>query len=188
MSNPVKVLFIISWQDRYSSDSSVSLGFYFHKVGIAPVNGVCSTDIVVVTAHMPRWSAYVFACVSSSGFVGYTSQTSTGTKMPRTSWHRMSQYELCRPADASATAFQHVVSPMLDRIVANVYESRTFVRRTIVQIQRLSPEPALTCARLEPLLSGHCQVLPVAKSASAILDAVEGTRETLSKETSRTGR
>ena len=33
--------------------------------------------------------------------------------------------------------------------------ARNFVRRTIVQLQRPSPQPALTCDRLEPLLSGH---------------------------------
>ena len=41
---------------------------------------------------------------------------------------RMSRYELCQPASDVATAFQHVVSPMLDRIVANVHESRTLGR------------------------------------------------------------
>ena len=39
----------------------------------------------------------------------------------------MSRYALCRPADAVAEAFQHVVSPMLERIVTNVHESRTLV-------------------------------------------------------------
>ena len=101
---------------------------YFHKVGIAPVNGVCSTDIVVLRARMPRWSAFVLTCVSSAGFVAHASQTSTGTKMPRTSWQTMSRYELCQPTDATATAFQRVVSPMLARIVANVYESHTLGR------------------------------------------------------------
>ena len=37
----------------------------------------------------------------------------------------MSRYELCQPTDAVATAFQRVVSSMLERIVANVHESRT---------------------------------------------------------------
>ena len=101
---------------------------YFHKVGIAPVNGVCSTDIVVLRARTPEWSAFVLACVSSAGFVGYVSQTSTGTKMPPTSWRTMSRYEIRRPAVTVAAAFQHVVSPMFERIVANVHESRTLGR------------------------------------------------------------
>ena len=113
---------------------------YFHKVGIAPVGGMCSTDIVVLGAKMPEWLTFVLACVSSSRFatprasgapgrrlgpVAYTSQTSTGTKMPRTSWHTMSRYELCRPTDAIAAAFQQVVSPTLERIIGNIHESRT---------------------------------------------------------------
>ena len=98
---------------------------YFHKVGIAPVDGLCSTDIVVLGARKPKWSAFVLACVSSSAFVAHTSQAATGTKMPRTSWQAMRQYELCRPTDTIASEFQRIVSPMLRRIVANIHESRT---------------------------------------------------------------
>ena len=98
---------------------------YFHKVGIAPVDGLCSTDIVVLNARIPKWSAFVLACVSSSAFVAHTTQTSIGTKMPRTSWQAMRTYELCRPPDPIASQFQQVVSPMLGRIVENVRESRT---------------------------------------------------------------
>ena len=97
---------------------------YFHKVGIAPVDGLCSTDIVVLTAQVPKWSAFVLACVSSSEFVAYTSQTSTGTKMPRTSWQTMSMYELCRPTDVAVQEFHNAVSPMLGQIIENVHESR----------------------------------------------------------------
>ena len=57
---------------------------YFHKVGIAPVNGVCSTDIVAIASKTTEWAAFVLACVSSVEFVSYTNQASTGTKMPRT--------------------------------------------------------------------------------------------------------
>ncbi len=97
---------------------------YFHKVGIAPLNGVCSTDIVVLTARMPELAAYVLACVSSPEFVSYANQTSTGTKMPRTSWRLMGRYDLCRPAEPLVRIFQRVVCPMLERIVTNIHESR----------------------------------------------------------------
>ncbi len=107
---------------------------YFHKVGIAPVEGVCSTDIVVLRARAPLWSAFVLACVSSSDFVAYVSQTSTGTRMPRTSWNTMNKYQICRPDNAVSAALQHVVSPMLDRIITNVNESRilTYLRKALL--------------------------------------------------------
>jgi len=98
---------------------------YFHKVGIAPVDGVCSTDIVVLGAPKPHWSAFVLACVSSPAFVAHTSQTATGTKMPRTSWKAMKRYVLCRPTDDVASEFQQRLTPILRRIVGNVHESRT---------------------------------------------------------------
>ncbi|WP_420447296.1 restriction endonuclease subunit S [Candidatus Palauibacter sp.] len=98
---------------------------YFHKVGIAPVDGVCSTDIVVLGAREPKWSAFVLACVSSSAFVAHTSQAATGTRMPRTSWKAMNRYDLCRPMDDVAAEFQRLVTPILRRIVGNIHESRT---------------------------------------------------------------
>ena len=96
---------------------------YFHKVGIAPLDGVCSTDIVVITPQAVEWSAFVLACVSSPEFVGYTDQASTGTRMPRTSWKIMGDYRMCLPAAVVARAFQNVAHPLLERIVANIHAS-----------------------------------------------------------------
>lgn len=97
---------------------------YFHKVGVAPVDGVCSTDIVVLKPKDEMWSGFLLACVSSSEFVNYTDQTSTGTKMPRTSWKSMSQYPICIPTDAVAEAFNETTQPLIERIVTNVHEIR----------------------------------------------------------------
>ena len=36
---------------------------YFHKVGVAPVDGVCSTDIVVVTPRTQEWFGFVLGHV-----------------------------------------------------------------------------------------------------------------------------
>lgn len=122
---------------------------YFHMVGIAPVDGLCSTDIVVLGARQPKWSALVLACVSSAALVAHTSQTATGTKMPRTSWKAMSRYELCRPTDAIATEFQRIVSPMLLQIVGNIHESRTLA--------------ALRDALLPKLISGEIRAREASK-------------------------
>ena len=110
---------------------------YFHKVGIAPVDGICSTDIVVLRSSRPHWQAFVLACISSEDFVAYTDQTSTGTKMPRTSWKTMSRYELCIPDDQIAEQFQAIVAPMLDRIARNIHESRTLAQTRDLLLPKL---------------------------------------------------
>ena len=98
---------------------------YFHKVGFAPLDGICSTDIVVVVPRSPKWGAFTLACLSSNEFVNYTDQTSTGTKMPRTSWKTMGRYKVCLPSEQIACAFQSIAQPLLDRISTNIHESRT---------------------------------------------------------------
>ena len=102
---------------------------YFHKVGLAPLDGICSTDIVVVSPKTTAWSSFVLLCISSEEFVSYTDQTSNGTKMPRTSWKTMGQYEICFPSEPVAQAFQHVTQDLLNRITANVHESRVLIRQ-----------------------------------------------------------
>ncbi len=107
---------------------------YFHKVGVAPINGVCSTDIVVIAPKSTGWSAFVLACVSSAEFVSYTNQGATGTKMPRTNWTTMGDYRICLPAAPLAGAFENAMQPGLERIIANVHESHTLagIRDTLL--------------------------------------------------------
>lgn len=98
---------------------------YFHKVGIAPVNGVCSTDIVVLRPSEPKWWSFLALVVSSVEFVAFTDQGSTGTKMPRTNWPDMSRYLLVLAGQDVVTAFDGMVRQMLERIISSVHESCT---------------------------------------------------------------
>jgi type I restriction enzyme S subunit len=98
---------------------------YFHKVGVAPVDGVCSTDIVVIAPRTPFYFALVMGIVSSDEFIEYTNAGSTGTKMPRTSWAEMTRYDIALPPKALAQGFTDRVVPEVDRIIAAIHESRT---------------------------------------------------------------
>jgi type I restriction enzyme S subunit len=100
---------------------------YFHKVGVAPVDGVCSTDIVVVSPRTPQWFAFVLGILSSDEFVEHTNGSSTGTKMPRTSWTEMARYNIALAPDPVARAFTNLLQPVTDRINAGIHESRTAV-------------------------------------------------------------
>jgi type I restriction enzyme S subunit len=107
---------------------------YFHKVGVAPLDGVCSTDIVVVTPRTEKWFGFVLEHVSSTAFVEYTNAGSTGTKMPRTSWSEMARYAVVMPPETVAESFTRQIRPVVDRIIASVHESRTLaaIRDTLL--------------------------------------------------------
>ena len=120
---------------------------YFHKVGIAPVDGVCSTDIVVVMPKSHDWSGFTLGHTSSSEFVDYTDSSSTGTRMPRTSWHDMSLYKIPLPEQGLARAFTSQVQPWIDKMVSGIHESR------IITEQRDSLLPGLISGELRPVKS-----------------------------------
>ncbi|MGH8564026.1 MAG: nucleotidyltransferase domain-containing protein [Gammaproteobacteria bacterium] len=98
---------------------------YFHKVGVAPVDGVCSTDIVVVAPKSEHWFGFVLAHASSDAFVEHTNAGSTGTKMPRTNWGDMARYEIVIPSRPVAEKFGSYMRLTVERINAAIYESRT---------------------------------------------------------------
>ncbi|WP_455423732.1 hypothetical protein [Chloracidobacterium validum] len=98
---------------------------YFHKVGVAPIDGICSTDIVVLAPRSKEWFGFVLGQVSSVAFVEYANAGSTGTKMPRTSWTEMARYEVVLPPEPVAKAFTELVQPLVERIVGGIHESRT---------------------------------------------------------------
>ncbi|RFP52713.1 MAG: restriction endonuclease subunit S [Limnothrix sp. CACIAM 69d] len=98
---------------------------YFHKVGIASLSGICSTDIVVVRAKSEIWSSFVITIISTDNFVEYTSLTSTGTKMPRTSWSIMAKYDLTLPPESLVKHFHLMIQPCTDQIIDNIHQNRT---------------------------------------------------------------
>ena len=98
---------------------------YFHKVGVAPVDGVCSTDILILSPKSPEWFGFLLGHASSDALVQFTDLASTGTKMPRTNWSDISSFKVALPPKPIAVAFTQIIEPMIKRITANVHQSRT---------------------------------------------------------------
>ena len=110
---------------------------YFHKVGVAPLDGVCSTDIVVVQPKSNLWFGFVLGHTSSAEFVDYTDATSTGTRMPRTNWADMARYKVALPSIAVSKAFTRLVEPYVNRIVSAIHESHSLAVQRDALLPRL---------------------------------------------------
>ena len=98
---------------------------YFHKVGVAPFDGVCSTDILVLAPKSPEWFGFLVCHASSDELIQFTDLASTGTKMPRTNWRDISSFKVALPPKFIAAAFTRTIQPMLSRIHASLHQSRT---------------------------------------------------------------
>jgi type I restriction enzyme S subunit len=110
---------------------------YFHKVGVAPLDGVCSTDILVIAPKVPDWFGFLLGHTSSDELIQFTDLASTGTKMPRTSWRDISSFKVAVPPQPIAAAFTRSIQPMLDRIHANLHQSRTLAGMRDTLLPRL---------------------------------------------------
>lgn len=119
---------------------------YFHKVGPAPLDGVCSTDIVVCSPQDSLWHGLTLGYMSSDAFVAYTDSGSTGTKMPRTNWRYMSSFKIALPPSQVAVQFAKIMRPMIDRIRYSIFEQQSLA--------------ALRDTLLPKLISGELRVPP----------------------------
>lgn len=97
---------------------------YFHKVGVAPVNGVCSSDAIVIVPKQSEFFPVVLLCVSSDDFVLQATQTSQGTKMPRANWGVLCKYPIALPPNNLLTSFGATIVPMVELINNLLFRNR----------------------------------------------------------------
>jgi type I restriction enzyme S subunit len=97
---------------------------YFKKIGVSPVDGVCSTDIYVVVPKQPEYYGFVLTQLIQQEFIDYTEAVSDGTRMPRVNWAMMAKYPVAIPDQAVLVKFNHILKPWTEIIVKNTSENR----------------------------------------------------------------
>jgi len=102
---------------------------YFHKVSIAPFDGLCSADTIVIRARQPEHYAIVVGCVSSDEFVAHATATSNGSKMPRANWSVLKERPIAIPTLTVARQFSAVVEPAIQQMQTLIFQT-TNLRRT----------------------------------------------------------
>ena len=96
---------------------------YFHKVSVAPFDGVCSTDILSIYAKDDDFYGYLTLQLFSERLIEYVTQSSNGTKMPRTNWRDMSNYAIVIPPTETAGEFTTVIRGFVSLMINNIYEN-----------------------------------------------------------------
>jgi len=98
---------------------------YFHKVGVAFVDGVASSDAIVIRPVEEKLHGLVLMTVSSDGFVAVTSQTmKEGSKMPRADWKQMQAYSVPLPPSGLLSTFDGVIQPIIAQLKALTFANQ----------------------------------------------------------------
>jgi len=133
---PKKSISLYEWgkTDNLASNKSVfkendilfgKLRSYFHKVVFAPINGVCSTDILVIKSKQPEWFSFCLFWFSNPDLVEYSDLGAGGTRMPRTSWEIISSYKIPKPDADKIAKFNEFTLPLIEKIKFNQTQIRT---------------------------------------------------------------
>ena len=101
---------------------------HFHKVGVAPIDGICSTDILVIQPIDSEWFGVVLSLVSSDNFVAYTNSYAKGTTLPRTNWNDMSRHEIALPNVEIAQKYTEFIQLIINKIIENIHQSHTLAQ------------------------------------------------------------
>lgn len=127
---------------------------YFHKVAVAPVDGVASSDAIVIRAKDHAWYSLVLATVSSDAFVAEATQSANGTKMPRANWNVLLGYKVPIPSSMVLSKFNDLMSGIVG-----------FIRTTTLKNRNLRATRDLL---LPKLISGELDVSTLPEPEEAI--------------------
>ncbi len=98
---------------------------YFHKVAIAPFDGICSTDILVLNPISENWFSYSLMQVYSERLIEFATLASTETRMPRASFDHLSSYLVVLPCNELADSFNEVCLPLFNKARTNTQQIQT---------------------------------------------------------------
>jgi len=111
---------------------------YFHKVGIAFVDGVASSDAIVIRPINSDFSGLVLMTVSSDPFVAETAQTMReGSKMPRADWKRMKQYPVVVPPTGPLSSFSEIISAITEQLKTLTFQNHKLCASRDLLLPRL---------------------------------------------------
>jgi type I restriction enzyme S subunit len=88
----------------------------FHKVGVAQVDGLCSSDTFVLSPKKPEHHSLIAMVTFSNEFVAQAVQTAQGSKMPRASWDVLQDFTVCVPDANTLRSFNNLVAPAIEQV------------------------------------------------------------------------
>lgn len=127
---------------------------YFHKVSVAPLDGICSTDALVIRPRPEYWGQAV-EVISSDQFVGNATQTSNGTKMPRADWKVIKAFPIAIPPIDLSLAFTKLVQDSLGLAKTLMFQNRGLAQtRDLLLPKLVTGQIDLSSLDFEALVEG----------------------------------
>ena len=111
---------------------------YFHKVGFALVDGITSSDTIVIRPRGSSLYCFLLFLLSSDEFVALASKTmKEGSKMPRADWKHLLGLEFRIPPSAILDMFNTIVTPTCSQLRSLALHNRQLTQARDLLLPRL---------------------------------------------------
>ena len=95
---------------------------YFHKVCIAPFDGLTRDTVIVLNPIHKYLLGYSYQLVNDDKFIEYATRHSYGTEQPVLSWEAAKQYKVIKPSNNWDKRYSFILETIIDDVVANEHE------------------------------------------------------------------
>ena len=111
---------------------------YFHKVCIAPFDGVTRTTVFTLRSVNPQASGFALFLAFQESSIDYATKHSEGSTIPYAKWkNSLENMPIVLPPESLQVAFSEVVSPFVDRANGNIEEAQTLASLRDTLLPRL---------------------------------------------------
>ncbi|MDL5515096.1 restriction endonuclease subunit S [Arenibacter sp. M-2] len=110
---------------------------YFHKVGVALIDGIASSDTIILRPKRSNIHGFILQTVFSDHFVDSATQSSNGTKMPRANWNVLKKYPVIIPTNDFIHKYEKINNLILDTISSCVNQNKLLKEARDILLPRL---------------------------------------------------
>lgn len=97
---------------------------YFHKVSVAPFNGITRDTVIIIQPKEKANLGYVYQLVNSNHFIEYATKNSYGSEQPVLSPLTVLDYLFPHPNSDLDLKYSSLVASMVDKVLSNQLANR----------------------------------------------------------------
>lgn len=102
---------------------------YFHKVCIAPFDGVTRDTVIVLKAINESTFGFDYQIINSEHFISYATKFSYGSEQPVFSWQDAKNYYYAKPNNETAKKYSNCVAPLINKVLEVQNELRELTKQ-----------------------------------------------------------
>ncbi len=102
---------------------------YFHKVCIAPFDGVTRDTVITLRSNDDKYYCYAFQTINSDHFISWATKHSYGSEQPVFSWNEARNYLVAIPPTQIAEKFESIVRFSIDKVCISQLETQNLIKQ-----------------------------------------------------------